>query len=126
MNRRPKLKKLIHSPQSTRDHDPSSAEPISQSVEFFTLCADDFYERFFIVSGSTPVEQTNPSMVWRQPSSLDDGHAVFSKSFVIGLPVCPCFGGLALPENPGAYSCGLVGAGGFVGFQSAARGGAST
>jgi hypothetical protein len=84
-------------------------------VEFFALCADNIYERFFIVSGSTPVEQTNPAMVWRQPSSLDHGDAVFSKPVVLGLSVCPCFGRFALAQNAGAYPCGLVGAGGLVG-----------
>ena len=84
-------------------------------MEFLALCADNIYERLFIVSGSAPVEQTNPAMVWRQPRSLDHGDAVFSKPAVLGLSICPCVGRLALAQNSGPYTCGLVGAGGLVG-----------
>ena len=90
-------------------------------MEFLALCADNIYECFFIVSGSASVEQTNPAMVWRQPGSLDDGHAVFSKPVVHGLSVCPRFGLFALAKNAGAYPRGLVGTGGLVGCQGAAR-----
>ena len=95
-------------------------------MEFFALCVDDFYERVFVVSGAAPAEQTDPAMVWWQPSSLDDGHAVFSKPVVHGLSLCPCVGLLALPENSGAYPCGLAGARGLVGDQGATRGRTST
>jgi hypothetical protein len=68
-------------------------------MEFSALRADDFYECFFVVPGSTPVEQTNLAMVWWQSCCLDHSHAVFSNLVVLGLPVCACIGQGALSRQ---------------------------